>query len=449
MSGIIGSKLNIRGSGRIAKLGTDGQVLTSSGAGVAAAFEDAAGGGLDWQTIVTASTLTAVAGNGYWIDTTSNACTITLPGTASNGDEIMFVDYARNWGTNGIEIDSNGLNYQGDDDSFDVEYGTDGTALHIVYSGATNGWIPTLDKAVADVPANYQNQNGLFGWGWVGVAATSSTNTVSNAGVVSSDITGVGTAKWALSGCEYAGDKGIVAFGETAGGKVGTSNLVSNTGVVASDVAAVGTAKAFGKGATYGGTKGIFAFGRTPTFLATSNLVSDVGVIGSDVAAVAGVTARGYLGACEYSADKDKAIFAFGYSEGPTTRYNISNKISNTGVVASDTAGLGTNTSALMACSYGDDKGIFAFGSDGSGYISTSHTVSNVGVVSDDITGVGSTRVYGNACEYGLDKGIIGFGQDVSYFSETNLVSNLGVVAEDNSTAASARGSNPGACSYN
>ena len=32
MSGIIGSKLNIRGSGRIAKLGTDGQVLTSAGA---------------------------------------------------------------------------------------------------------------------------------------------------------------------------------------------------------------------------------------------------------------------------------------------------------------------------------------------------------------------------------------------------------------------------------
>ena len=29
MSGIIGSKINIRGSGRVAKLGTDGQALTS------------------------------------------------------------------------------------------------------------------------------------------------------------------------------------------------------------------------------------------------------------------------------------------------------------------------------------------------------------------------------------------------------------------------------------
>ena len=150
MSGIVGSKLNIRGSGRIAKLGTDGQVLTSSGAGVQANYEDAAGGGLDWQAIETGATMTAVAGEGYWIDTTSNACTITLPASASNGDEIMFADYARTWGTYGIILDSNGLNYQGQDDSYDVEYGTDGQAVRIVYSGATNGWIPVLDKDVAD-----------------------------------------------------------------------------------------------------------------------------------------------------------------------------------------------------------------------------------------------------------------------------------------------------------
>ena len=57
MSGIVGSKLNIRGSGRVAKLGTDGQVLTSAGAGVSAVYEDAAGGGGAWTFIksVTAS----------------------------------------------------------------------------------------------------------------------------------------------------------------------------------------------------------------------------------------------------------------------------------------------------------------------------------------------------------------------------------------------------------
>ena len=45
MSGIVGSRLNIRGSGVVGKLGTDGQVLTSSGAGASAVYEAAAGGG--------------------------------------------------------------------------------------------------------------------------------------------------------------------------------------------------------------------------------------------------------------------------------------------------------------------------------------------------------------------------------------------------------------------
>ncbi len=162
MSGITGSKLNIRGSGRIAKLGTDGQALTSAGAGMAAAFEDLAGG-VSWQTIETGSTMTAVAGNGYWVDTSSNACTITLPASASVGDTIIFTDYARNWGTNGITIDSNGLNYQSKDDTFTVEYGTDGMSLAITYMNATQGWVPTIDEAVTDAPYT-GNEEGIFGF---------------------------------------------------------------------------------------------------------------------------------------------------------------------------------------------------------------------------------------------------------------------------------------------
>ena len=44
--------------------------------------------------------------NGYWIDTTLNACTVTLPGSASVGDQIIFVDYARTWGTNNVTLNS-------------------------------------------------------------------------------------------------------------------------------------------------------------------------------------------------------------------------------------------------------------------------------------------------------------------------------------------------------
>ena len=45
MSGIVGSKFNHRGSGLVGSLGTDGQHLLSSGAGVTNVFETVAGGG--------------------------------------------------------------------------------------------------------------------------------------------------------------------------------------------------------------------------------------------------------------------------------------------------------------------------------------------------------------------------------------------------------------------
>ena len=237
MSGIVGSKLNIRGSGRIAKLGTDGQVLTSAGAGVSAVYEDAAGGGLDWQSVTTGSTLTAVAGNGYPIDTTSNACAITLPASASVGDQIMFTDYAGNWATNSITFDINGLKYQGQDDTYTVEYDTNDQVLHIVYIDTTEGWMPVLDKAVTDDVPN--KQRGIFGYG---SGYTAVTNLVSDTGVVSTDVTGVGTARSRLAACEYGTGKGIFGFGN-GGSDTAVTNLVSNTGVVGSDVAGVGTGR--------------------------------------------------------------------------------------------------------------------------------------------------------------------------------------------------------------
>lgn len=113
-------------------------------------------GNTKWQsTIVTGTTLSAVAGNGYWIDTSSNECTVTLPASASVGDTIELVDYARNWGTNKITINQNSLNFQGFS-SPNPEYNTNGQSVTLVYSGATKGWIPTVDDDVTDeVPQSY------------------------------------------------------------------------------------------------------------------------------------------------------------------------------------------------------------------------------------------------------------------------------------------------------
>ena len=85
-----------------------------------------------WQSSIKTSSFTASSNEGYWVDTSSNTVTITLPSSASVGDTIELVDYARTWGTNKIIIDSNGLNYQGDDDTFNVEYDTSGQALTLM-----------------------------------------------------------------------------------------------------------------------------------------------------------------------------------------------------------------------------------------------------------------------------------------------------------------------------
>ena len=88
-------------SGTAVTLGASGDtVQVASGATLE-------GAGLAWQSsIVTAATLTAESGKGYWINTTSNACTITLPASASVGDQIIFSDYLRTWGTNAVTIKS-------------------------------------------------------------------------------------------------------------------------------------------------------------------------------------------------------------------------------------------------------------------------------------------------------------------------------------------------------
>ena len=397
----------------------------------------AGAGGLSWQDIVTASTLTAEAGNAYWINTTSNACTITLPASASNGDEIMFADYDRTWGTNGIIIDSNGLNYQGEDDTFDVEYDTDGTALHIVYSGATNGWIPTLDKTVEEVPSK-GNKNGIFGFGYVS-DSVSMTNIVSTAGVIATDVSGVGTARYGLGACEYGGDKGIFSFGEPS-----KTNLVSNAGVVATDVTQVGSARYGISACSYGEDKGIFGFGRTPgTNWDETNLVSSIGVVGTDVTGVG--TDRHYQAATEYGGDK--GIFGYG-TTGTVTA--ITNLVSNSGVVATDTSGVGSARKYLAACRYGTETSIFAYGDtapgDGS-YVSLSNKVSSSGVVATDVTGVGTARQQLEACEYG-DKGIFAYGYTGSNSSLSNLVSNAGVIATDVTAVGTAR-RNLAACSFN
>src|SRR6056300_1024359 len=107
---------------------------------------------VSWQSVITAdgsTGTTAVAGNGYFIDTTSAAHTITLPSSPSAGDTVAIKDYAGTFGTNNLTIGRNGNNIQGVANNSSIS--TNRASIILVYSDATKGWLYTVESNVANL----------------------------------------------------------------------------------------------------------------------------------------------------------------------------------------------------------------------------------------------------------------------------------------------------------
>ena len=99
--------------------------------------------GTDWQATPKTANFTAVAGEGYFVDTTSSAITVTLPSSPTAGDEVSFIDYGANASTNNITLDPGTLNFRGSTD--DLILSTDGQAVNLVYSAVSKGWLVNYD----------------------------------------------------------------------------------------------------------------------------------------------------------------------------------------------------------------------------------------------------------------------------------------------------------------
>ena len=114
-----------------------------------------------WQSVITAdgsTGTTAVAGNGYFIDTTSAAHTLTLPASATIGDFIAIKDYAGTFATNNLIIARNGHNIQGlANDSLIT---TNRASLVLVYVDSTKGWLYWEEHNVAALGAPFVSATG-------------------------------------------------------------------------------------------------------------------------------------------------------------------------------------------------------------------------------------------------------------------------------------------------
>ena len=96
-------------------------------------------GGTSWQAVDTTG-FTAVAGEGYFCNTTSAAFTATLP-AGTLGDECSFIDYAGTFDTNTCTIGRNSHKIQGA--AADMTVTTERAGLELVYVDSTQGWLLT------------------------------------------------------------------------------------------------------------------------------------------------------------------------------------------------------------------------------------------------------------------------------------------------------------------
>jgi hypothetical protein len=103
-------------------------------------------GTVDWDTTAKTASFTAVSGNGYFVNTTSGAITLTLPASPSAGDIVAFKDYAFTFATNNLTVDGNGSPIGGVDGTILPTYSTNGTSKTFIYVDGTKGWLVTNES---------------------------------------------------------------------------------------------------------------------------------------------------------------------------------------------------------------------------------------------------------------------------------------------------------------
>jgi hypothetical protein len=128
-----GSTLTLGGCGTTVTLGAG---ATQSGFGRT--------GTVDWCTTAKTAPFTGVSGNGYFVNTTCGAVTVTLPGSPSAGDIISIADYASTFQTNNLTLCRNSSKINGT--CTNATLSTQGQSITLVYVDATRGWKNTMDS---------------------------------------------------------------------------------------------------------------------------------------------------------------------------------------------------------------------------------------------------------------------------------------------------------------
>ena len=145
-SGTVNSS-TITNSGSITNSGTITNTGTISGGTITGTIDNQ----VNWDTTAKTTGFTAVAGNGYFVNTTSGAITVTLPASPTAGDLVGIKDYANTADTNNITIDRNGSNIQGVANNYVITI--EGLAITLIYVDGTQGWVSTGAAQASNIVA--------------------------------------------------------------------------------------------------------------------------------------------------------------------------------------------------------------------------------------------------------------------------------------------------------
>jgi hypothetical protein len=125
-------------SGSTLTLGKSGDTVTLASGASQSGFGRT--GTVDWQTTPKTSSFTAANGEGYFINTTSSAITMTMP-SGSAGAIVSIQDYNKTFDTNALSIaPASGEKINGGEAGGTLSVATEGQGLTFVYVDSTVGW---------------------------------------------------------------------------------------------------------------------------------------------------------------------------------------------------------------------------------------------------------------------------------------------------------------------
>jgi hypothetical protein len=113
------------------------EILSWDGADYVWVTQSSGGTNYPWSNV--SSNVSASAGDKLFVDTSTNAITITLPAAPAFGSEIRVIDIKGNSANNKITLDNNGNNIEGITDSLEVNINR--AAFGLVFYDTTEGWV--------------------------------------------------------------------------------------------------------------------------------------------------------------------------------------------------------------------------------------------------------------------------------------------------------------------